>query len=889
MNGTELSGTSLAESATNRPAAVSSRPEDAKLTPMLAQYFEWKDRYPDCILFFRMGDFYEMFFDDAVKASAILDIALTARDAEKSVPMAGVPWHSVNGYLARLVRAKFKVAICEQVTEPGGRGLVERRVVRVVTPGTFVPEEAGSGGRLAAICQSGGDLAVALLSVETGRLEAGVLSRAEAGAILGSFAPGELIHPAGLNPSEWAPQATDYFAVPREDEFFNPVLGTRRLLQLWGTTTLASFGLEDDSPAAGAAAAALEYLSETQFTAAGYITHAHPLRSSNYLYIDLPTALNLELIGSRGGREEGSPTLFRTLNHCRSAMGRRTLTEWLLRPLVDVSGIERRQDAVEWLVTNREERRSLRDLLGGCRDVERSSSRLGLGTGNPKDLGAIRDTLSLLPSLLSLCADTPLGRWTGELADFTALGEELCAALADDLPRGKAQGGIIRDGYDAELDRWRRVESGASETMDEYVDRVRSMTGISRIKAGYNRVFGYYLEVSRAAMASGDLQIPDWFIRRQTLVNVERFITEEMKELEERIASASSEIALREEALYDGLVAAALDRVADLQALGAALSALDVLASFAEVSAERGYTRPAMNEGNELAVKDARHPVVEECLGDLAFVPNSIMLDGDGRRIALITGPNMAGKSTYLRTAALLVVMAQAGCFVPAEHASLGVRDRIFTRIGARDDLARGASTFMVEMVETANILNNVTDRSLVILDEVGRGTSTYDGMSIAWSVLEHLCDGCGCSPLVLFATHYHELVCLEERFPQVENLTMAVKEDSDGVFFLHQVIRGSADRSYGIEVARLAGLPRAVLRRAFDLLQSFEKDENCRAPRQKPGKTGIPAARQLTLFSPERTGIIEEIAALQPDSLTPFRALELLYSLVEKCKEATH
>ena len=880
MSGTELSETTLAKSATNRPASASSRPEDARLTPMLAQYFEWKDRYPDCILFFRMGDFYEMFFDDAVKASAILDITLTARDAEKSVPMAGVPWHSVNGYLARLVRAKFKVAICEQVTEPGGRGLVERRVVRVVTPGTFVPEEAGSGGRLAAICRSGEDLAVALLSVETGRLEAGVLSRAEAGAILGSFAPGELIHPAGLNPSEWAPQATDYFAVPREDEFFNPALGTRRLLQLWGATTLASFGLEDDSPAAGAAAAALEYLSETQFTAAGYVKHAHPLRSSNYMYIDLPTALNLELIAGGGGREEGSPTLFRTLNRCRSAMGRRTLAEWLLRPLVDVGDIERRQDAVEWLVANREGRRSLRDLLGGCRDVERSSSRLGLGTGNPKDLGVIRDTLSLLPSLLSLCAGTPLHRWTGELADFTALGEELSAALADDLPRGKAQGGIIRDGYDAELDRWRRVESGASETMDEYVDRVRAMTGISRIKAGYNRVFGYYLEVSRAALASGDLQIPDWFIRKQTLVNAERFITEEMKELEERIASASSEIALREETLYDGLVAAALDRVGDLQSLGAALSALDVLASFAEVSAERGYTRPAMNEGNELAVKDARHPVVEECLGDLPFVPNSIALDGDGRRIALITGPNMAGKSTYLRTAALLVVMAQAGCFVPAEHASMGVRDRIFTRIGARDDLARGASTFMVEMVEMANILNHATSRSLLILDEIGRGTSTYDGISIAWSVVEYIHNHPRLGCKTLFATHYHELTELERFLPKVRNYNVAATGEGGKVVFTHHIVPGGADRSYGIHVGQMAGLPPAVIHRAEEILKDLEGA----AQHTQVGRgTRVIRVKQLPLFGTHP--VVEELLSLDVVSMSPLEALTKLFELQQKAQ----
>lgn len=863
------------------------RPSDVKMTPMLVQYFEWKEQYPDCILFFRMGDFYEMFFDDAVTASSILDITLTARDSEKSIPMAGVPWHSVSGYLARLVRAGHKVAICEQVTEPDGRGLVERKVVRVVTPGTFVPEEAGIGGRLAAICRAGKELAVALLSVETGRLEVGTFPKAEAASILGSFAPGELLHPPGLKPSEWAPLSTGCFAIQRDEEFFNPVQGTRRLLRLWKASTLASFGLEDLSPGAGAASAALEYLQETQFTAAEYVKHAQPLLSADYLHIDLPTARNLELVD--GGQD--GPTLFRTLNRCRSTMGRRTLAEWLLRPLLNLEELGHRQDAVEWLTSNGSERRSLRDLLGSCRDVERSSSRLSLGTGSPKDLSSIRDTLSLLPSILPLCEGTPLAHWMESVADFTSLGAELCSALEEDPPRNRAQGGIIRRGYDTVLDEWREVEAGAAETMNEYVEGVRQATGIPRIKAGYNRVFGYYIEVSRAVLNSDEVVLPDWFIRKQTLVNTERFITEEMKGLEERIMSASSEIAERESSLYDGLIEMVLSRVADIQALGVALSSLDVLASFAEVAVDRGYTRPVLDDGHDLVVKNARHPVVEECLGDLPFVPNSISLRGSEKRVALITGPNMAGKSTYLRTAALLTVMAQTGCFIPAEHASMGLCDRIFTRIGARDDLARGASTFMVEMVETANILNNVTDRSLVILDEVGRGTSTYDGMSIAWAVLEHLCDGCGRTPRVMFATHYHELTCLEDRYPQIENLTMAVKEDEEGIFFLHQVVRGSADRSYGIEVARLAGLPRKVLKRAFELLQRFERDERCSAHTVSPhGVKRVQSdARQLTLFSPERSGIVEEIAALTPDTLTPFRALELLYSLVDKCKEALH
>jgi len=873
-------------------------PPGVKQTPMLSQYFEWKKLYPDCVLFFRMGDFYEMFFDDAVKASAILDITLTARDAEKSIPMAGVPWHSVNGYLGRLVRAGCKVAICEQITEPEAKGIVERKVVRIVTPGTYVPEEAGSGGRLAAVCRAGKDLAVALLSVETGRLEAGVFPKGEAAALLSSFAPGELLHPAGLALSEWLPLLSDFFPIPREDDLFRPARGTRWLLQQWKTATLASFGLEDGSPVAGCAAAALAYLHETQFGAVEYIKRVHPLRSSQHLHLDVTTGRNLELLDTRqdipGEGANGGPSLFRTLNRCRSTMGRRLLREWILRPLLELEELRRRQDAVEWLLDRPKERKALRDLLGECRDVERSSSRLSLGTGSPKDLGAIRDTLFLLPALFPVCNDSPLAYWTDPVADFTGLREDLCAALEPNLPRNRAQGGLIRQGYDSELDEWRGVEAGASGMMETYVEKVREATGIPRIKSGYNKVFGYYLEVSRSVLASlperenGSARLPENFIRKQTLVNAERFITPEMKEFEERIASAASEIARREDALYDALAERTLRRVEDLQSLGNALSALDVLASFAEAARDRGYIRPELNDGHDLIVEGARHPVVEECLTDSPFVPNSIVLRRSEKRIALITGPNMAGKSTYLRTAALLVIMAQAGSFVPAEAASIGLCDRIFTRIGARDDLARGSSTFMVEMVETANILNNLTERSLVILDEVGRGTSTYDGMSIAWAVLEHLADGCGCSPKVLFATHYHELTCLDERFPQIENLSMAVKEDSNGIFFLHQVVKGSADRSYGIEVGRLAGLPRPVLKRAFELLQRFERDEKCASlPAHSAGRRKeFPGMRQMNLFESERWGIIEEIAALTPDSLTPFRALELLYSLVEKSRE---
>ena len=849
-------------------------PPGVKMTPMLSQYTEWKSRYPDCILFFRMGDFYEMFFDDAKVASELLDITLTARDQAKSIPMAGVPWHSMNTYLGRLIKGGHKVAICEQMEAPDGKTLVERQVVRIVTPGTYVPEEGGSGGRLAAVAGAGKNLAVALLSSETGRLEAGVFPPAEAASMVGAFAPEELLHPSNFNLSRAFPLLTDYLPLARPEEFFSPLSGTRWLTEQWAVPSITPWGVEDESPGAGCAAAALKYFSETQFGAVNHVRRVYPLQSREYLHLDGTTQRNLELM------DDGGPSLYGSLNRCGSPMGRRTLREWILRPLLDVRAIEMRQCAVEFLLSEGSIRRQVRDLLGGCRDVERATARLLMGSGNPRDLGAVRDTLRLLPDLLPLCAG-PLEEWTKDLPDFSALGEELCRALEEDLPRTFGNNPVIRGGYDHELDEWRRAEAGAEAWLEAYLERIREDTGIAKIKTGYNKVFGYYLEVSRASLQS----TPPYFIRKQTLVNAERFITEEMKAFEEKMEAASGEISRREGELYDRLKEKTAEAVEGLQGLGRALGVLDVLASFAEVAREKGYVRPEVNSGFDMEVKNGRHPVVEDMLTDSPFVPNSIELHRDGKRAALITGPNMAGKSTYLRTAPLLIIMAQMGSFIPAERGKMGLCDRIFTRIGARDDLARGASTFMVEMVETANILHNVTERSLVILDEVGRGTSTYDGMSIAWAVLEYLAEGCGTSPKVLFATHYHELTCLEDRFPCLENLSMAVKEKDGEVFFLHQVVKGSADRSYGIEVARLAGLPGAVLRRAFELLQGFEREE-CAAP-PKNLRQEEREGRQMTLFDTEHHGIVEELAAVDPDGLTPFRALELLYKLSEKSREA--
>lgn len=853
-------------------------PDDIKMTPWLSQYRQWKTEYPDALLLFRMGDFYELFFDDARTAAAVLDIALTARDADKKIPMAGVPHHALSLYLGRLIKAGYRAAICEQIGEPTGKGVVERRVVRLVTPGTYVPEESGDTGRLAAVLPlKDGRVALALLSVETGGLEAGTLSLEEAAALLSAFAPGEVLHPATLRtiPAFLKP----YALLSAAPEPFRPGTSAERLRSALGGARLASFGIEDDDPCTGPAWAVLDYLSATQFSAVRHVLRITPLRARDRMGLDAAAQRNLELTPELSC---GSVSLLSCLDRCRTPMGRRTLREWLLRPLMDIPAIERRQACIGLLVDDPARLGALQDALAGARDAERALSRLSLGTGTPRDLAAVRDTLRLLPSLRSFSFPEPLAGLFDALPDLEPLRAHLDEALEEELPRALGAGPVVRSSFSGELASWREVSEKGEAWLAEYLERERTATGSPRLRSGYNRAFGYYLEIGRSGLET----VPPHFERRQTLVNAERFVTPELRAFQDRMLRSEGEIARVEAELYRGVVERVIADGADIQMAGRLLGILDCAASSAQVARERGYVRPTVDDSMGLTIRGGRHPVLETTLTDATFVPNDVVLGGDEARIVILTGPNMAGKSTWLRMTALLAVMAQAGLWIPAERASFGLVDRVFTRIGAHDDLVRGNSTFMVEMLETAGILNNVTDRSLVILDEVGRGTATWDGMSIAWAVLEYLHGGCGASPRVLFATHCHELTCLEDRLKGVRNCSMAVAEGAEGILFLHQVVPRPADRSYGIEVARLAGLPKPVLRRAFELLELFEREgfERSSIPEPLPQNA---LRQQLLLFSPETDAVVEELAELDLDNITPMRALEVLYKMKEKSVRA--
>ncbi len=855
---------------------------------MLDQFFLWKSRYPDCLLLFRMGDFYETFFDDAREASSLLDIVLTARDPDRAIPMAGVPVHALESYLGRLVAAGRRVAICEQLTEPDGRSLVERAVVRVVTPGTYVPEDAREEGRLAALLPTGRRVALARILSSTGECEAGTLSPEEAADALAAFAPGEVLIPRGAADrlesllAEGAPGAA---RTEREPSEFDPISGASRLERRFGLASASALGFDPGDPAPGACAAAIRYLEETQFSSVEHLLPPRPIRSASRLFLDRSTQAHLELTEGEG------PTLLGTLDRCVTPMGRRLLRIWILEPLLDPEAIAGRQEAVASLAADPSLLSALRGLLSGCRDVERAVGRLCLKSGTPRDLGAIRDTLARLPETADLARAAGLGDFA-EFPDLRELAAHLERSLAEEPPRTPRDGGVIRGGFDAELDALRDLRDHGDEELRRFEESERERTGIRTLKVGYNRVFGYTLEIGRAAASKA----PPDYERRQTLANAERFVTPELKALETRLLDAGERILRREEELYRGILERTMEERGAIQTTGARLAALDVLASLALIASERRYVRPVVDRGSRIEVRMGRHPVLEAAMPDRPFVPNDLLLDSEGDvRVAILTGPNMAGKSTILRMAALIQILAQMGSFVPADSARVGLCDRVFSRIGARDELARGRSTFLVEMVETANILRNLTDRSLVVLDEVGRGTSTYDGMSIAWAVLEHL-QGSPGRPKVLFATHYHELARLADRLPGVANWSLEVREEGDRITFLHRLVPRPADRSYGIDVARLAGIPEEVVLRSRELLARFEAGREGAAEgvppvslphavpdREEEREGGRKRGRQLALFDPEEDGLTEELAALEPERMTPLQALEKLFELRDR------
>lgn len=848
-------------------------PQGTKITPMLEQYLHWKRQYPDCLLLFRMGDFYECFFEDARTAASVLDIALTSRDADKAVPMAGVPYHAVDSYLGRLIAAGYRVAVCDQVTEPDGKTLVKREVTRVVTPGTWLPENSDLEGRLAACVFDEKNISLALLISGTGSLRAGTFQLERGISLLGAFKPNEVLIRRGQleQLGKIFANAGGLNVVEREKGEFSPQTGSAWLCRKWGLGTLNAMGFDDSDPAVGAACAALRYLEETQFSQAKHVSGIIPILTAENMILDKDTQSNLELV------EPAGISLFSVLNRCRTPMGKRTLKEWIVAPLQDVESIKARQNSIGALIRENMLAAELASLLSRCRDTAKSIGRLTLRMGLPADLVAIRDTLQCIPDIRKLLEGTELAAWA-DFPDLSELSALLRSGVADAVPKLVRDGGVIRSGFNAELDEWREKAENSSSWLKKYEESERQRTGIKTLRTGVNKVFGYYIEIARGSADKAPLD----YTRKQTLANAERYITEDLKKFESDMFRAEDEILALEAGLYAGLVAKTLTYSSDIMKAADLLASADAFLSLAEVALERRYVCPEMTRDGDFVVKNARHPVIEIMLGSTPFTPNDIDFSAQsGRRIALITGPNMAGKSTYLRNAALIAIMAHMGSYVPAESARIGIIDRVFTRIGARDELARGQSTFMVEMVETAHILRHVTDRSLVVLDEVGRGTSTYDGLSIAWSVIEYLHGQETRQAKVLFATHYHELTRLAELLPGVQNLSMAVEENASGVIFLHKVVPRPADRSYGIEVARLAGVPPTVLRRSRELLAQLEQEAY-----EKKEISGD-QSNQLTLFDARQEAVLEELASARPDELTPMEALQLLYKLRIESRKA--
>jgi DNA mismatch repair protein MutS len=866
-------------------------------TPLMQQWREVKSRHRDALVFFRVGDFYEFFYGDAEEGAALLGLTLTSRNngAAARVPLAGVPVKALDEYLARLVKAGRRVAICEQVEDPAeAKGIVRREVVETVTPGTVLHEALLPDRRntfLVAVSPADptdpGGRGVAALDLSTGELTVQRVDEAELASELGRLEPSELLLPRALEqaPEQLglpAPSAGGPARTHRDDWVFDVELGRDELLRRYGVDSLEGFGFgAADDALVRAAGALVTYVQEIR---PGGVTHLQPpriLRTGTAMVLDEMTRRNLELVEPLRAGEEGG-TLIGVVDEAVTAMGGRLLRRWILRPLVDAPRIWRRQEAVAELVERPDVRRTLRERLSRVTDLERVAGRLGTGRVAPRDLRGLARSLDQLPAVREAVTEAraPLLDETGGGLDLLSDVRELLErAIADEPPAALQDGGVIRDGFSDELDELRRVRDGAVDFIARLQARERERTGIGSLKVGFNKVFGYYLEVTRANQD----RVPDDYVRKQTLANAERYFTPELKEWEEKVFGAEDGIGQLEARLFGEVRQRVAAEVGRIQASAAGLAALDVLAALAEVAERRGYVRPDVHTGFELAVTAGRHPVVETMMPREEFIPNDVALDEDSF-IVVLTGPNMAGKSTVLRQVGLIQLLAQVGSFVPADHARLPVADRIFTRVGASDNLARGQSTFMVEMHETAAILHGATDRSLVLLDEIGRGTSTYDGVSIAWAVTEHLHERVGCK--TVFATHYHELTQLGDLLPGVVNLNVSVKEVGEDIVFLRRLERGGADRSYGIQVARLAGVPRGVIARARELLTELEGTHS--GGGEGLGRRGAlrpasePPPDQLSFFhgpAPEHP-VVGRLRELDVNELTPLDALNLVARL---------
>lgn len=879
----------------------------AQLSPMMQQYVDTKKQYPDCILFYRLGDFYEMFFEDAITASRELELTLTGKDCgmEERAPMCGVPYHAVDTYLNRLVQKGYKVAIGEQVEDPKlAKGLVKREVVRVVTPGTIFSDLAldeTKNNYLMSIVYLEKSFGIAICDVTTGDF---YVTEVDSGRLLldelNRYTPSEIIcneafFMSGLDITDMK-ERLGIVLTSLDNRYFSDETCNTVLKGHFGVGTLNGFGLADYPTGTIAAGAVMQYLLETQKNNLSHITHISPYRTGRFMVIDTSTRRNLELIETLREKQKRGSLLW-VLDKTKTAMGARQLRSFIEQPLIDREEILRRQDAIEELNDHFIDREELIEYLNPIYDLERLIGRISYQTANPRDLIAFKNSLQMLPHIKQILKEfrCSLMREIDDdldpLEDIAALIEQ---SIEDDPPITVREGGMIKTGFNEEVDKLRRAKTEGKQWLAELEAAERERTGIKNLRIRYNKVFGYYLEVTNSFLS----MVPDDYIRKQTLTNAERFSMPRLKELEDMILGAEDRLFVLEYDLFCEIRRRIGEEVLRIQQTAKAIAGIDVLCSLSVVATRYNYVRPKINEKGIIDIKDGRHPVVERMMRDDLFIANDTYLDNGNKRISIITGPNMAGKSTYMRQTALICLMAQIGSFVPAKSANIGICDRIFTRVGASDDLASGQSTFMVEMTEVANILCNATKNSLLILDEIGRGTSTFDGLSIAWAVVEYISNPKQLGAKTLFATHYHELTELEGHLAGVNNYCVAVKEMGDDIVFLRKIVKGGADKSYGIQVAKLAGVPQVVLERAKELVQELsDADITVRAKEiagiqaqqtktKRVQKMDEVDLTQLTLFDTvKEDDIIKELQEMELSSMTPIDALNTLYRLQTSLK----
>lgn len=855
-----------------------------ELTPLMKQYFSIKEKYRDCIVFFRLGDFYEMFGEDAIIASKILQIALTTRDRDKEdpIPMCGVPYFTAETYITKLIKAGYRVALCEQLEDPSqAKGLVERDVVRIITAGTNIPEEPKENSYILSIFPSGSVTGIAIADMHVGEFTI-YETEEELEDEIARFQPKEILYPASLKEDiRFREILKEHYSTPYEDWYFDYQESLNTLLRFFKVSSLEGFGINGMEAAVSAAGGLVNYLESTQ---KGFINLKKivPLTKRDFLYMDASTIKNLELLKSLKD-ESINGTLLWVLDETLTPMGGRLLRNSLTRPLLDINEINYRLNVVESLLNSGEVLELLRSLLRKIQDIERLAGKIATGSANPRDLVALKNSLKIIPEIkkvLSGFEEPSIKDLNNRIKTFDQIVKKIEMTIVDDPPQSIREGGFIKDGADPRIDELRQLQLHSKEIISQIEYEERQRTGIQSLKIGYNRVFGYYIEVTKANLK----QVPSDYERKQTLVNAERFVTPKLREYEHRILGAEEELKSLEYERFQEFLRELRPEIEPLKELSEAIALLDMLASFSIVARRHNYTRPVVDESTVLEITDGRHPVIERIENDSVmnrFVPNNLFINTDSDRLLIITGPNMAGKSTYMRQNALIVIMAQIGSFVPAAQARIGLVDRIFTRTGASDFLSRGQSTFMVEMIETANILNNATQRSFIILDEVGRGTSTFDGISIAWAVAEYIAKNI--KARTLFATHYHELTELSITTEGVKNYNIAVKEWGDEIIFLRKIEEGPSDKSYGIQVARLAGLPEKVIERAKEILANLERAELDSTGMPRFLGTTREGPAQMYLFGGAYHPVIAELLSLNLSQLKPDEALKVLKRLKQK------